>query len=121
MRTTSSWPPRLTAYSLGRPRRERVLVVLQLAPPFSAPSAFFDVHRPIPPCDSRWSPAAIGVKTTCTSAFGTFETSHDVRCSVAVGVNRTLPMLCNSAVAPWPRPKRGTRAFLKGDAFLPRR
>src|SRR5258706_12717186 len=24
MRTTSSWPPRLTAYSLGRPRRERV-------------------------------------------------------------------------------------------------
>src|ERR1700724_3827613 len=34
MRTTSSWPPRLTAYSLGRPRRERVLVVLQLAPLF---------------------------------------------------------------------------------------
>src|SRR3981189_2361578 len=36
MRTTSSWPPRLTAYSLGRPRRERVLVVLQLAPLFGA-------------------------------------------------------------------------------------
>ena len=34
MRTTSSWPPRLTAYSLARPRRERVLVVLQLAPLF---------------------------------------------------------------------------------------
>src|ERR1700722_4054133 len=34
MRTSSSWPPRLTAYSLGRPRRERVLVVLQLAPCF---------------------------------------------------------------------------------------
>ena len=45
MRTTSSWPPRLTAYSLGRPRRERVLVVLQLAPPFSVPSAFFDVRQ----------------------------------------------------------------------------
>src|SRR5712675_1497323 len=36
MRTTSSWPPRLTAYSLARPRRERVLVVLQLAPLFGA-------------------------------------------------------------------------------------
>jgi hypothetical protein len=36
MRTTSSWPPRLTAYSLGRPRRERVLVVVQLAPLFRA-------------------------------------------------------------------------------------
>ena len=34
MRTTSSWPPRLTAYSLGRPRRERVVVVLQPAPLF---------------------------------------------------------------------------------------
>src|SRR2546422_4646814 len=45
MRTTSSWPPRLTAYSLGRPRRERVLVVLQLAPPFSVPSAFFDLRQ----------------------------------------------------------------------------
>jgi serine protein kinase len=32
----SSWPPRLTAYSLGRPRRERVVVVLQLAPLFGA-------------------------------------------------------------------------------------
>src|SRR5258707_6364767 len=30
MRTTSSWPPRLTAYSLGRPRRERALVVDRL-------------------------------------------------------------------------------------------
>jgi len=36
MRTTSSWPPRLTAYSLGRPRREGVVVVLQLAPLFGA-------------------------------------------------------------------------------------
>jgi hypothetical protein len=36
MRMTSSWPPRLTAYSLGRQRRERVLVVLQLAPIFDA-------------------------------------------------------------------------------------
>src|SRR5258708_18756086 len=36
MRTTSSWPPRLTAYLLGRPRRERLLVVLQLAPLFGA-------------------------------------------------------------------------------------
>src|SRR5258706_2569066 len=36
MRTTSSWPPRLTAYSLARPRRERVLVVLQLLHLFRA-------------------------------------------------------------------------------------
>jgi hypothetical protein len=54
MRTTSSWPPRLTAYSLARPRRERVLVVRQLAPLSSVPSAFFDVSRLMPRCDSRW-------------------------------------------------------------------
>src|SRR5262245_13952902 len=36
MRTTSSWPPRLTAYLLGRPRCERVLVVLHLCPLFGA-------------------------------------------------------------------------------------
>src|SRR5262247_2815089 len=36
MRTTSSWPPRLTAYLLGRPRCERVLVVLHLGPLFDA-------------------------------------------------------------------------------------
>jgi hypothetical protein len=30
------WPPRLTAYSVGRLRRERVLIVLKLAPFFGA-------------------------------------------------------------------------------------
>jgi len=34
MRTTSSWPPRSTAYSLARPRGERVLLALQFAPLF---------------------------------------------------------------------------------------
>src|SRR3989441_972987 len=38
MRTTSSWPPRLTAYSLARPRSERILVVLgSMALRFSFP------------------------------------------------------------------------------------
>src|ERR1700730_10950351 len=32
MRTISSWPPRLTAYSRARPRRERVVVALPIAP-----------------------------------------------------------------------------------------
>ena len=71
MRTTSSWPPRLTAYSLGRPRRERVLVVLQLAPHFRCRARSSTCSRLMPRCDSRWSPAAIGVKATYTSAFGT--------------------------------------------------
>src|ERR1700730_16915060 len=44
MRTTSSWPPRLTAYSLGRPRRERVVVVLQLALAIRCPHDL--AHRP---------------------------------------------------------------------------
>jgi hypothetical protein len=45
MRTTSSWQPRSTAYSLARPWGERVLLVLRLAPTFSVPSAFFDVQQ----------------------------------------------------------------------------
>jgi hypothetical protein len=44
MRTASSWPPRLTAYSLGRPRRERVRRPATCAP-FSAPRAFFDEQQ----------------------------------------------------------------------------
>ena len=36
MRTTSSWPPRSTPYSLARPRGERVLHVLQQAGPCQA-------------------------------------------------------------------------------------
>ena len=44
MRTTSSWLPRSTAYSLARPRAERILLVLQLAPLFSVPAVFFDVQ-----------------------------------------------------------------------------
>jgi hypothetical protein len=43
MRTTSSWPPRLTKYTLGRPRRERCWLSCDLRP-FSTPSAFFDVQ-----------------------------------------------------------------------------
>ena len=55
-----TWPPRLTAYSLGRPRRERVLVVLQLAPFFRCRARSSMCNRLMPRCDSRWSPAAIG-------------------------------------------------------------
>src|SRR5882724_9476434 len=63
MRTTSSWPPRLTAYSL-RPRRKRVLVVLQLAPLFRCRARSSTCSKLMQRCDCRWSPAAIGVKAT---------------------------------------------------------
>ena len=44
MRTTSSWLPRLTAYSLAWPRLERVLVVPQRAL-FAMSIGCFDVHQ----------------------------------------------------------------------------
>jgi hypothetical protein len=39
--------------------------------PFSVPSVFFDVQQTDAAMRSRWSPAAIGVKATYTSASGT--------------------------------------------------
>jgi hypothetical protein len=48
MRTTSSLPLRSTAYSLGRPRRERVLLVLQFAALFRC-KACDGVPRGVPP------------------------------------------------------------------------
>ena len=52
MRTTSSWPPKSTSYSLGRPRRERVLYVLQLAPFFRYRARSSMFSRLKPRCDS---------------------------------------------------------------------
>jgi 4a-hydroxytetrahydrobiopterin dehydratase len=42
MRTTSSWPPRLTAYSPGPPRREPVLIPAATCAGFSVPSTLAD-------------------------------------------------------------------------------
>ena len=52
MRTTSSWQPRSTAYSLARPRGERVLPVLRLAPLFRCRALSSMCSRLRPRCDS---------------------------------------------------------------------
>ena len=52
MRTTSSWPPRSIAYSLARPRSERVLLVLEFAPLFRCRARSSVCSRLRPQCDS---------------------------------------------------------------------
>ena len=52
MRTTSSWQPRSTAYSLARSRGERVLLVLQFAALFRCRARSSMCSSLIPRCDS---------------------------------------------------------------------
>ena len=55
MRTISSWPPKLTAYSRAQPRRERVVVVLQLVPMHHWGLMRFDKKDNSPNCSQQRS------------------------------------------------------------------
>jgi hypothetical protein len=81
MRTTSSWPPRLTAYSLGRPWRERVLVPATCAPflvrRVSRPPQFTQrgvvVGSQPPPKSIGWSsPRTLSRTLTCSFGYLAF-------------------------------------------------
>src|SRR5258707_5455171 len=51
-------------------------------------------------CDSRWSPASIGVKATCTSAFGDTERTFNRDACRSYGISR--PFTTSRASGPQP-------------------